>query len=147
MPFDFLKKKKESELPPPPPPPADISESGGLEFPVMPDIPPIHAEEGESEEFHPSVREHHPLEQLPKVKALRKPTEPIFVSLDDFKKVNDHLNKIRSRVEEANTFIKELEKLHDEEEKIVESWIEYVQEVEKKLTLADEIIESHEKRQ
>ncbi|MBI4919426.1 hypothetical protein HY837_05820 [archaeon] len=144
--FDMLnkKRKKELDLPLPPPPPPDA-----FEFPDIPardeevsiskpePIPIIDT----SEDFKKSGL------SISEPRELKfKPTRPVFISLDDFKKVNENLLKIRSRIEEANDSIEDLEKLYEKQQKSMTSWIAELESIEKKISQADEIIGSHEKR-
>ncbi len=141
--FDILgkKRKKALDIPLPPPPPPDAFE--------FPDIPP---REGLSEpEPIPVIDTSDDFKKsglsISEPRELKfKPTKPVFISLDDFKKVNEDLLKIRSRIEEANDSIEELEKLYEKQQKSMTSWIAELESVEKKISQADEIIGSHEKR-
>lgn len=141
--FDRSAKKKKLELGlplPPPPPPSnfefpDIPERGELVEPEP--LPVINTKE----EFEKSgLRIHEPRE------IHFKPSKQIFVSLSDFKKINDDLLKIRSRVEEAEDSMSDLDVLYEKQQKIMLSWIKELESVETKISSADEIIKSHEKR-
>ncbi len=142
--FDMLgkKSKKEIDLPPPPPPPMD-----SFEFPEIPS------------QREPSIPEPRPLPfvdvrkeaealglTIPEPREIHfKPTKPIFISLDDFKKVNENLLKIRSSIEEANQTMEELDRLYQKQQQVMMSWVSELENVEKKISQADEIIHNHEK--
>lgn len=138
--FDKIKKKKaELELPtpPPPPPPENL---------LFPEIPQQSIPEPEPIPIIDTTKDFKAL-SIPEPREIHfKPSKPVFISLSDFKKINDNLLKIRSIVEEANDFLVDLEKLYENQHKTMLSWIKELESVEKKISLADEIISNHEKK-
>ncbi len=143
----FRKKKEELPLPPPPIrlrakpeselPEVSFKEEGGLEFPViqdMPDIRPTKLEEVKQKQVKVPVK---------REIVVKETINPIFVSVEDYNKINSHLSNLKSRLKEAEDTVNKLESLKAEQESALDSWMQSLEEIEKKITKVDEVIAKH----
>ncbi len=164
--FGFLKKKTEElPLPPPPSPPefqpmmrGDIEPIRALEAPEMP-MPEEHEEE--LPEFPPALPAPMPAEgkevrvfdrtiQQPEEKeevheVVRAIPRPTFVAVEDYKRIINDTNSIRSKLMDAETFVRRLSDLKNEEERAFEKWRTQLEDVEKKLNYVDQLIAKAER--
>lgn len=161
--FGFLKKKKD-ELPlPPPPSPPDIPTilKGDIESirpemaeeyaPEMPEMHPMEefaperllpAPAGEKEVmvFDRTVpREEFEAEPAPEV-VRHMPVQPTFVAVEDYKRIINDTNVVRSKLMEAENFVRRLGDLKNEEERAFDKWRSQLEDVEKKLSYVDKLI-------
>jgi len=163
--FGFLKKKKVEELPlPPPPSPPDLptllrgdiedirAAPEGPPIPEAPEIPPmtampmgrpeLPAPAGEKEvrvfdrTIAPEELEMH--EEL--VVERRVPVRPTFVAVEDYKRIINDTNVVRSKLMDAENFVRRLGDLKNEEERSFEKWRSLLEDVEKKLNYVDHLI-------
>lgn len=141
--------KKKRELPIPPPPTRKPSVAGDLpdisfnnsqpEFPLIPDMPDIRP--AKIEDITPKQKR---IVIPPKKETvIKKDFKPVFVSVDDYRKINDYLNRIMSRLKEAGESAKKLESIKLEHESAVNSWMQSLEDVEKKISKIDEVISRH----
>ena len=101
----------------------------------------------------PDIRPAKLAEISPKPKQVKVPmkreiivnetVKPMFVSVEDYDKINDHLAKLRSRLKEAEDTVDKLEILKDEQESALDSWMQSLEEIERKITKVDEVIAKH----
>ena len=68
------------------------------------------------------------------------PSRPAFVAVDDYKRIINDSNMVRSKLMEAENFVRRLGDLKNEEERTFEKWKIQLESVEKKLTYVDKII-------
>ncbi len=159
-----MKKRRSEELPlPPPPPPAFTPMLRG-------DIEPIRAEAPSPEEhFEPSLPElpralpgptpeiqtagerevrifdrtiaaEAVEEEQPAREVVRVTPKPSFVAVEDYKRIINDTNTIRSKLMDAETFVRRLSDLKNEEERAFEKWRTQLEDVEKKLNYVDHLI-------
>ncbi len=159
--FGFLKGKKE-ELPlPPPPTPPDLPPimKGDIESirpemaeeyaPEMPEMPielseperllPAPAGEKEVMVFDRTV----PKEAMPEPETevvRHMPVQPTFVAVEDYKRIINDTNVVRSKLMEAENFVRRLGDLKNEEERAFDKWRSQLEDVEKKLSYVDKLI-------
>lgn len=165
--FDFLKKKKE-ELPLPPPPLPPLRGDVEPIKPPMPEIPLLPAPQMEQQRFSPLPpmpqipMENEDVEQVsaPKVFDRTIPMEPpkrddlpsrsqtvrmspqkSFVAVEDYRRIVNDTNVVRSKLLDAENFVKRLTELRNDEERSLERWRTQLEDVEKKLAYVDQLIE------
>jgi hypothetical protein len=162
--FNLMKKRRSDELPlPPPPPPA-------LPPMLRGDIEPIRATESPSpeEHFEPSLPElprallgptqdstagerevrifdrtiaaEAVEEEQPVREVVRASPKPSFVAVEDYKRIINDTNTIRSKLMDAENFVRRLSDLKNEEERAFEKWRTQLEDVEKKLNYVDHLI-------
>ncbi len=155
--FGFLKKKRE-ELPMPPPPSmpemapilrGDIEEIRAPEehLESLPELPPalpmpteFPAEEKEVRIFDKTIMQEME-EEAPPVKEVVRPTiKPAFVAVEDYKRIINDTNTIRAKLMDAESFVRRLSDLKNEEERAFEKWRTQLEGVEKKLSYVDQLI-------
>jgi len=152
-------------MPPPPSPPelppilkGDIDEirapeTGEYELPEMPpalpapepvEIPQFMrpspmvrpAEEEEVKVFDRTITP-----EEPEIKEIVRPEpKPTFVAIEDYKRVINDTNTIRSKLMDAENFVRRLSDLKNEEERAFEKWRTQLENVEKKLNYVDKLI-------
>ncbi len=129
-----LKAKPESELPE-----ISFKEEKGLEFPVIPDMPDIRP--AKLAEIAPKQKQ----VKIPVKREIvvKETVKPMFVSVEDYNKINDHLSKLRSRLKEAEETVDKLEELKKEQEEALDSWMQSLEDIERKITKVDEVIAKH----
>ncbi len=163
--FGFLKKKKE-ELPLPPPPsppdlppilkgdiesirPSETTEEAPMpEFAPMPELPemperllPAPAGEKEVMVFDRTVPKEEIPEPEPVAEVVRHmPVQPTFVAVEDYKRIINDTNVVRSKLMEAENFVRRLGDLKNEEERAFDKWRSQLEDVEKKLSYVDKLI-------
>ena len=163
------KKEKELPMPPPPGPPSvpafrgdiePIRAPEGPEMPLepkgLPPIPtppplPIPSVEDIPEEVPLPPR---PIQEIPaeekevvfdrtvkeETEVIRPKIKPAFVAVEDYKKIINDTNVIRSKLMGAESFVRRLSDLKNEEEKAFEKWQSQLESVEKKLNYVDQLI-------
>jgi hypothetical protein len=158
--FGFLKKKPEElPLPPPPSPPelqpllrGDIEPIRPPEAMPMPPAPEEHIEElpelptalpapTREEEVQVLDKTIRIEEEEPVVKEVVRPTpKPTFVAVEDYKRIINDTNAIRSKLMDAENFVRRLSDLKNEEERAFERWRTQLEDAEKKLNYVDQLI-------
>lgn len=165
--FDFLKKKKE-ELPLPPPPLPPLRGDVEPIKPPMPQIPLLPAPQMEPQRVSslppmpqiPMVDEDVEPLSAPKVFDRTIPMEPprrvelsqrsetvrispqkSFVAVEDYRRIVNDTNVVRSKLLDAENFVKRLTELRNDEERSLERWRTQLEDVEKKLAYVDQLIE------
>ncbi len=156
--FGFLKKKRE-ELPlPPPPSPPELAPllRGDIEpirapdtmempmpesfpeppFPEFPPALPAPAREEEVRVFDRTIIE----EEKHATEVVRPMPRPTFVAVEDYKRIITDTNTIRSKLMDAENFVRRLSDLKNEEERAFEKWRVQLEDVEKKLNYVDQLI-------
>ncbi len=68
------------------------------------------------------------------------PSKPAFVDVDDYKRIINDTNVVRSKLMEAEAFVRRLGDLKNEEERTFEKWRAQLEGIEKKLSYVDKII-------
>ena len=63
--------------------------------------------------------------------------KPMFIKLDEYNEVRDLLNLIKDKVAEAKEAVSRINKLRQEEESEIVSWIKEIEEIERKLSIID----------
>ena len=166
MAFSFLRKNKENELPLPPPPLPPLMRGdiapirAPLSIPSPPALPllPVPMETHEEHEMNlpelppsRSYEEPAPVQpmQLPVFDKPRRKEEPMtrsipaksFVAVEDYRSIMNDTNAIRTKLMDAENFVKRLTDLKNEEERALDKWRAHLEDVEKKLTYVDHVIE------
>ncbi len=146
----FKKKKKQGafELPPPPLPlkPSSFDEEIPSIRPpeTMEELPFPPQDEIETKQEFPPAEETY--EEKPTLVFPDKPERVsvaprrLFVSVDDYKKVMQGTNIIRSKLIETESAIKRLSALTTEETHIIEKWSKELADIERKLSRVDQTI-------
>ncbi len=159
--FNLMKKRRSDELPlPPPPPPAftpmlrgDIepiqapSQEEHFE-PLLPELPralpgPTQdstAGEREVRIFDRTIAAEAVEEEQPVREVIRASPKPSFVAVEDYKRIINDTNTIRSKLMDAENFVRRLSDLKNEEERAFEKWRTQLEDVEKKLNYVDHLI-------
>ena len=161
--FGFLKKRRQEELPlPPPPSPPEIPTllKGDIEpiqatdeaphIEPLPELPAptgwkpeIPAGEKEVKVFDktikPEIMEEEALE-APVRETIRVTPKPTFVAVEDYKRIINDTNAVRSKLMDAENFVRRLSDLKNEEERAFEKWRTQLEDVEKKLNYVDSLI-------
>jgi len=163
--FGFLKKRREEELPlPPPPSPPELPPllRGDMEEirapeehkEELPEFPPAlpapemtmaepwkPAGEKEVRVFDRTIRAEEMREEIPEEKEVVRVTpKQTFVAVEDYKRIINDTNTIRSKLMEAENFVRRLSDLKNEEERSFEKWRSQLEDVEKKLNYVDHLI-------
>lgn len=168
--FGFGKKRQEDlPLPPPPSPPelqpllrGDIDEIRPPEAPSpMPEMPPFEEHEEELPELPPALPAptsmqrmpsageeevvydrtiQQPVEEMPIREVVRAMPKPAFVAVEDYKRIINDTNTIRSKLMDAENFVRRLGDLKNEEERSFERWRTLLEDIEKKLNYVDQLI-------
>lgn len=77
----------------------------------------------------------------PEEKEIVRPKiKPTFVAVEDYKRIINDTNTIRSKLMEAENFVRRLSDLKNEEERAFEKWRTQLEDVEKKLNYVDQLI-------
>ena len=99
--------------------------------PLIPEVAP--------EEAAPEVpmEEAMPIEER---ETVRKPVGPAFVSVDEYRNILEHSNRVRAKLDEADEFVNRLVEIKSEEEKAFDRWRSQLEEIERKLGQIDRII-------
>ncbi len=132
--------------------PAELSE---IPEPKMPEIPMPKAEEMAPFEEHeePMVpdEEQATISAMPELseeeempiaerETVRKPVEMAFVSVDEYRNIMDHSNRVRTKLDEADGFVHRLSEIKADEEKAFDKWRAQLEEIERKLGQIDRVI-------
>ena len=165
--FGFLKKKSpELPLPPPPSPPElqqmlrgdieqirapmDMAPMEEHEEPPLPEFPQAlpapserPAEEKEVRVFDRTIEQEEREQEVHEV--VRPVLRPSFVAVEDYKRIINDTNAIRSKLMDAELFVRKLSDLKNEEERSFEKWRVQLEDVEKKLNYVDHLIAKAER--
>lgn len=157
MGLGFLKKKivekEEQLLPPPPPLPQGSNFTGDFE-PITPNfketsqfpdlsIPEIAMDIDEKiTENLPSPQDHIISKNLPHLEHFESKNQkgPVFVSMNDYEKIELDINSIKNLLNDAENNITVLNEVVKSEEKLYKHWRSYLEGVEKKLVFVENII-------
>jgi len=71
---------------------------------------------------------------------VRVAPKPSFVAIDDYKRIINDTNTVRSKLMDAESFVRRLSDLKNEEERAFDKWRKQLEDVEKKLNYVDELI-------
>lgn len=69
-----------------------------------------------------------------------EPGKPLFVSMQDYREIDNGINTTKNALEQAETIISHLNDLKNAQEKIFEDWKNQLEDVERKLSYVDQII-------
>lgn len=116
------------------------------EMPALPEHPSL--AEPDFPEVKPKPVPKPAFERLPVEEHVEKPEElvrheeikPIFVAVDDFKNLSANTNFVRSKLVEADEYLKRLTDLKNQELKAFEKWKKTLESVESKLSYVDKVI-------
>ncbi|MBS3147920.1 hypothetical protein J4219_03475 [Candidatus Woesearchaeota archaeon] len=157
--FEFLKKKKEElPLPPPPLPPLrgdmesiqppmpqiPLLAAPQMQTPRMPQIPMMQEEEEQSPRvFDRTIPSEPPrrVESLQRTETVHHMPSKSFVAVEDYRRIVNDTNVVRSKLLDAENFVKRLTELRTDEERSLEKWRSQLEDVEKKLGYVDQLIE------
>ena len=64
-----------------------------------------------------------------------------FVAVEDYRKIMNETNSIRTKLMNAENFVRKLTELKNDEERTLDKWRMHLEDVEKKLTYVDHVIE------
>lgn len=81
-----------------------------------------------------------PVFEEPEQERIRRPVGPVFVSVDEYRKIIDDSNRVRAKLEEAEEFMQRLNSIKQEEEQIFDKWQSHLETVEKKLSRIDRLL-------
>ena len=117
---------------PAPPPPVEVE---------LPELAPASVREVPAEEeevvFDRTIPEE--IEEEPEL--VHHVPKPAFVAVDDYKRIINDTNTIRSKLMSAENFVRRLGDLKNEEERSLDKWRKHLEGVEKKLAYVDQLIE------
>ncbi len=68
------------------------------------------------------------------------PVMPVFVSVEDYQAVLEHVNKMKELLADAEGHMKTLQGIKTHQEKELESWRRQLEDAEKKLSYVDELL-------
>ncbi|MBD3303671.1 hypothetical protein GF343_00870 [Candidatus Woesearchaeota archaeon] len=116
------------------------------DMPALPRHPSL--AEPEFPEIKPRPVPKPAFERPPVTEPVEKPEEivrhkeikPIFVAVDDFKNLASNTNFVRSKLVEADEYLKRLTDLKNQELKAFEKWKKTLESVESKLSYVDKVI-------
>ena len=81
------------------------------------------------------------MKEEPEVEVVRHmPSRPAIVAVDDYKRIINDTNIVRSKLMDAENFVRRLGDLKNEEERTFEKWRSQLESVEKKLSYVDKVI-------
>lgn len=122
----------------------------------LPELPELPYEEVSAElqpsvveEPQPSKPEYNVVFDKTVLQAKESPVEVIhktvsvqktFVSLDDYNTVMSSCDVVRSKLADAESLVARINELKAEENKAVDGWLDYLDEIEKKLAQADKVL-------
>lgn len=127
--------KKKIELPLPPPP-FEPEKKEELPEPV-PAAMPLY----EKEEIPEITPEKYEKEELAE-KIMPSEIKPIFIAADEYKKIINNANVLRSRLLAGEERMQRLAQIKQAEEKTFASWRAKLEDIEKKLAYVDDVIAS-----
>jgi hypothetical protein len=116
------------ELPPALPAPTRMPETQRTPF------------EGEEEVVYDKTVQQPVEEEMPVREVVRAMPKPAFVAVEDYKRIINDTNTIRSKLMDAENFVRRLGDLKNEEERSFERWRTMLEDVEKKLNYVDQLI-------
>ena len=115
-----------------------------IEAPQMGDMghvePFVPEEAHEIASFSESQPEEAPSFQVPDRETVRRPVGPMFVSVDEYRTIMEHSNRVRSKLSEAEEFMHRLVEIKADEEKIFDKWRSQLEDIERKLGQIDRVI-------
>jgi hypothetical protein len=79
-------------------------------------------------------------EEQPVREVIRATPKPTFIAVEDYKRIINDTNTIRSKLMDAENFVRRLSDLKNEEERAFEKWRTQLEDVEKKLNYVDHLI-------
>ncbi len=152
--FGFLKKSRYGLPLPPPLSPSDAPS-------IVGDIETIRGMDEEMEvEEHEEMLPELPLAlPAPKInaivfdKTISEPSEetirpvikPAFVAVEDYKQIVSDTNVIRSKLMNAESYVRKLSELKSQEENVFEKWRSHLEGCEKKLEYVDRLVAKAER--
>jgi hypothetical protein len=142
-----IRATEEPDIMPPafePPMPEALPALPPPEMPQMAPIPEIPTEFRPAEEKEVRVFDR----TIPTEATAEEPEEtvrptpgPMFVAVEDYKRIINDTNTVRSKLMNAENFVRRLGDLKNEEERVFEKWRSKLEAVEKKLNYVDRLIE------
>lgn len=96
--------------------------------------------EGEEEVVYDKTVQQPAEEEIPIREVVRAIPKPAFVAVEDYKRIINDTNTIRSKLMDAENFVRRLGDLKNEEERSFERWRTMLEDVEKKLNYVDHLI-------
>lgn len=100
---------------------------------------PMIATAGEEEVIYDKTIQE-PVEEMPVREVVRAMPKPAFVAVEDYKRIINDTNTIRSKLMDAENFVRRLGDLKNEEERSFERWRTLLEDVEKKLNYVDQLV-------
>jgi hypothetical protein len=140
------------ELPEMPRRSVDLPEPPAPEMPEMPahedfpapepvkefEMPQPQSERPDFPELMPA--ESHDAPAFEQRETVRRSVGPAFVSVDDYRTIMEHSNRVREKLAEAEQFVHRLHEIKAEEESVFEKWRGQLEDVERKLGHIDRVI-------
>jgi hypothetical protein len=71
---------------------------------------------------------------------MRRVPGPMFVSVDDYRTIMEHSERVRAKLADAEQFVHRLGEIKAEEEKVFDKWRGHLEDVERKLAQVDRVI-------
>jgi hypothetical protein len=136
----FEPETAESSLPEPPAPElpeAPLPETSP-EIPSLPALPEVAEESGKGELTQ--LPELKPIEEVTFAERIRKPLAPAFVSMDEYRAILEHSNRVREKLSESEELVQRLDQIKTEEEKVFSRWRSQLEDAERKLEQIDRVI-------
>lgn len=91
---------------------------------TLPELQPIE---------EPSIEQREP--------RVRQAPGKAFVSVDEYQRILEHSNRVRAKLSEADDIMKRLDDIRGEEEKTFDRWRTQLEDVERKLSHVDRVME------
>jgi hypothetical protein len=101
---------------------------------------PESREAPEIESFSETQQEEAPSFEVPDRETVRRPVGPAFVSVDEYRTIMEHSDRVRSKLSEAEEFMHRLVEIKADEEKIFDKWRSQLEDIERKLGQIDRVI-------
>ena len=131
----------------------DIPEApapGMPEFPTAESAPEFAREVPGEEHFDGPAIAGHELEPAPEMPVFERAIEsrepvrrmpgPMFVSVDDYRTIMEHSERVRAKLADAENFVHRLGEIKAEEEKVFDKWRGQLEDVERKLAQVDRVV-------
>lgn len=114
-----------------------------IELPQMSDMghaEPFVPEDAHEIETPETQQEEAPSFEVPERETVRRPVGPTFVSVDEYRTIMEHSDRVRSKLSEAEEFMHRLVEIKADEEKIFDKWRSQLEDIERKLGQIDRVI-------
>ncbi|MEM4396410.1 MAG: hypothetical protein QXR30_02005 [Candidatus Woesearchaeota archaeon] len=67
--------------------------------------------------------------------------KPLFIQVNEYEEIKELVQVLRKKYQDAKSLLAEIEKVHEEEEKELQTWNNTLQELDEKLGIVQKILE------